>query len=148
MPARKIINMSYGTTLYQSNTLRESVRRYGVTLNTLLNEHADIVGIVSTGSSGAILAAGLMLRKLPRPLCHIHVNKPHEGRSHSGTFSGSHKKNGSYVFVDDFIYEGVSLQRCIDAFKDTSYNIQYAIVTRIDDKNPTNVKVFFPVNMA
>ena len=135
----KQIQMDYGSTLYQVGTLRKAVTAYTKTLNHLLLFDKSITGLVSTGSSGSILASAMMMKRLTRPLYHLHVNKPGTN-SHNGRFSGwPYEPEGVYVFVDDFIDEGKSLKRCIKYFSSTI--IKYALVsfTNTDTNNVANV---------
>ena len=95
--------IEYGSTLYRTKSLKDAIRRYRRVLNKVLELHPEIVGLVSTGSSGSILAGALMNGNLPYDFIHIHVNKPGEGHSHTGSRSGIRYISGDYIFVDDFI---------------------------------------------
>jgi len=104
------MHIDYGTTLYETRALKNVLPYYVKAVKLILAEN-DILGLVSTGSSGTILAAGVMLR-LERDLCHIHVGK---SRGHGGVISGDNSmgKFGNYIFLDDFIDTGASLERCV-----------------------------------
>jgi orotate phosphoribosyltransferase-like protein len=126
------VDLCYGSTLYAPETLKEVAKIYSATLRQLLKQDKSIEGLVSTGSSGAILASAMMVRPLMRNLYHVHVNKPNEGNSHSGDLSGysASYSSANVVFIDDFISQGGSLQRCIDALSPRNLDIRYALVSR------------------
>jgi orotate phosphoribosyltransferase-like protein len=112
------IDMEYGETLYETSRLKKAVDAYVTTVISLLTRDQNVMGLVSTGSSGSILASALMMQNLPREIYHLHVNKP-DGPSHHGKTSGyqaltKYMKHGRYAFIDDFISSGCSLMRCVD----------------------------------
>ncbi len=128
----KELYITYGATLYHHNSLKIVVRKYRKVLKTVLKIHPEIVGLVSTGSSGSILAGALMLGKVAEKLVHIHVNKNGGGHGHDGVHSGIKGVKGSYIFVDDFISAGHSLERCINSFEKNGngQKIEHAIINR------------------
>jgi orotate phosphoribosyltransferase len=127
--------LTYSESLYHADTLRTYVKEYVRAIVKVLKTDNNIVGLVSTGSSGAILAAAILLhRKIPKTLTHLHINKPKDGHSHNGAYSGR-CLTGTYIFVDDFISMGNSLKRCIDLCNSWAYGnkpsttvIRYAVV--------------------
>jgi len=103
------MHVQYAKTLYSSVSLRKVVPAYVKAVRKVINrDEYPIVGLVSTGSSGAILAASVMLR-IKLDLSHVHVGK---SCGHHGRLSGDSKKTKAYIFIDDFIAQGTSLKRC------------------------------------
>lgn len=141
-----IMYMSYGTTLYRSKSLKKAVASYRTTLNKILRKDPRVIGLISTGSSGSILASNLLCGELERDLCYLHVNKPDSGHGHDGVFSGRYSYEvGVYVFVDDFICDGYSLKRCWNAIKNehkqNRIQLRYALVARGNSRPHGCIKI-------
>ena len=66
-------------------------------MRRLVKKHPEIKGIISSGSSGAVIVGGVLSALPDIPLNYTHV---HKGDSHNGTISGRFA-DGSYIFVDD-----------------------------------------------
>lgn len=93
------------------------------------------IRLISTGSSGSILAAGIMAKMPKVKMSHVYIQK--EGaKSHNGSYSGyffsGDSKNTISVFVDDIIDEGHTLDRIVRFVGDLDSVINYAIVYSID----------------
>jgi len=73
-----------------------------------MKQDPEIVGLIGRGSSCAMIASGIISRKMPRELVYLHVQKT---TSHSGKQSGK-VKSGKYIFVDDLICTGKTLKEC------------------------------------
>jgi len=101
------MHIDYGETLYQTGSLKLAIPAYLIVIRRIVEHDESIVGLVSTGSSGAILATGILLQG-QMELYHIHVGKR---AGHRGKISGVNHA-GNYIFVDDFIDKGVSVRRC------------------------------------
>jgi orotate phosphoribosyltransferase len=135
--------ITYGKTLYSSESLKEIIPEYVKAFKKLLKRDSTIKGVVSTGSSGTIVATFLLMKKYDRELVHIHINKP-SANSHQGKTSGTHR-SGNFVFVDDFIYKGESLVRCIDLLSEANpdVKIKYALVnfSTVDRKKFSDLEI-------
>lgn len=110
----RLLNMiTYAETLYETRYIHTVIPWYRKTFRQILKDDPSINGVVSTGSSGAILATILLTdpELKSHRIVHIHANK---ANSHHGKISGPSFIQGNFVFVDDFIESGKSLQRCID----------------------------------
>jgi len=148
---KKHVDMSYGSTLYDPSRLKEVVPFYHKSLVRLLERDEMISNIVTTGSSGSVLAGALMMQTLPRSVGHIHCNKPGDGHSHSGHISGiRYGIEGRLIFVDDFISRGKSLERCVNAIKAVQGEkyksaIRYALVA-YGSCDVKRVKIIFAGN--
>lgn len=138
------MGVSYGETFYSSESLKEVLPYYKKAFKKLLKADKSITGVISTGSSGAIIATALLLGKYDRNLFHTHINKP-KATSHKGSTSGWDSQ-GTLVFVDDFIYMGESLARCVKGLKEKNSDsvIKYALVDNehcFDHKKAQGIKI-------
>ena len=138
------MGVSYGETFYNSDSLRKVLPHYKKAFKKLLKADKSITGVISTGSSGTIIATALLLGKYDRTLYHTHINKP-QACSHKGSTSGWDCR-GTLVFVDDFIYKGTSLRRCVNGLKDNKSEaiLKYALVDQLticEDNRVKGVKI-------
>ena len=116
------MSLTYGTTLYRTESLKKVIRWYTREFNKIIEQDDSVNGVVSTGSSGAIIA-GLVVARAKREMVHIHVGKR---AGHNGKLSGISSSDGNFVFVDDFIDSGASLRRCQTHLRPSKY-IKYIL---------------------
>ena len=99
------IYFTYATSLYNNKEYKKIVYWYVARVREILTEDQEdptIVGIIGSGSSGALIAAAILNSRQTRSLSYVHVQKT-EG--HNGVWSGKNI-SGTYIFVDDFIQTG------------------------------------------
>ena len=113
--------------LLNAQTLYDAALLYARKIRMLLKRDDKIVGLCGTGWSGAIIAAAIMVRKMPRALDNIYIRKSGE-RSHSTGSQGITKSQGKYIFVDDFICSGDTLTNVMQAMASMNLEVLYAVV--------------------
>lgn len=121
---RNLLSMNYGETLYNRKELKKALPYYVRAINRICKKDKKLRVLISTGSSGSILATAILLHA-KRNLVHLHVGKQ---AGHHGPISGNKwdiRGENHAVFVDDFIESGKSLDRCIEHVEEIcSHNVK------------------------
>jgi orotate phosphoribosyltransferase len=120
---RNLLDMNYGETLYNRKELKKALPYYVRAINRLCKQDKKLKVLISTGSSGSILATAILLHAR-RNLVHLHVGKE---AGHHGHISGNKWDlcgENHAIFVDDFIESGHSLDRCIEHVENICSNVK------------------------
>ena len=103
--------MTYQETLYKSAELKAIAGRMLRRIEALNTDGVCVDTILSRGSSGCSLAAGILALS-KAPLYHVFVRKEGERSHGSRTHAGSWGK-GDAVIVDDFVLTGATVDAII-----------------------------------
>lgn len=133
--------VSYGTTLYYTEGLKNIIPRYVRQVRKILNKDETVTGLISAGSSGAALATAILLRS-KKDLQHVHIQR--QGScSHSGIKSGILYPESNLIFIDDFIDSGTTFNHCKDTLVkklDSRGKIGYIVITETSEEFYTGMK--------
>tara|TARA_R110000824_G_scaffold201667_2_gene385750 strand:- start:4220 stop:4657 length:438 start_codon:yes stop_codon:yes gene_type:complete len=107
--------MNYNRTLYTVEGLKKYAPRFRKVVRAIVAEDKNVVGLISTGSSGACIATAILLGNgLELDHIHVKVRSSHDTKIKGGKWQ---YPRGNYIFVDDFMDTGGSVLRCVRELK-------------------------------